>query len=177
MPFADDNILLIKPTPGLMIWVLVTFLIVLFILRKVAFGRIAEMLETRRRAVHDNLSSAEEARAEAARLLDEYKQQLAAARGEATEIVERARRTGEDERRRMQEDLAAERERGVAQAKEAIEAETRASLDRIKNDVAALTMQATELVLRRKLDDAESKRLIDEALADVDFSKLSGGTE
>jgi F-type H+-transporting ATPase subunit b len=177
VPLADDNILLIKPTPGLMIWVLVTFLLVLFILNRYAFGRIAEMLDARRKAVHDNLSSAEEARAEAQRLLEEYKQQLAAARAEATEIVERARRTGEDERRRMQEDLAAERERGVAQAKEAIAAETRQSLDRIKTEMATLTLQATELVLRRKLDDAESKRLIDEALADVDFSKLSGEVE
>jgi F-type H+-transporting ATPase subunit b len=173
LPVLDDNILLIQPSPGLMIWTLVTFLIVLYILRRVAFGRIAEMLEARRRAVQDNLEAAEAARDEAQRLLDEYRQQLAAARHEASEIVERAQRTGEEERRRMQEELQAERERGVAAAKSAIEAETRQSLDRIKSEIADLTLQATEVVLRTKLDAGESKRLIDEALSDVDFSKLT----
>jgi F-type H+-transporting ATPase subunit b len=174
LPLADDNILLIQPTPGLMIWVLITFGIVFYILRKYAFGRIAAMLDARRQAVHDNLTAAEDARTEAHRLLDEYKQQVAAARAEATDIVEKARRTGEGERRRMQEELAAERERGIVQAQTAIQAETRQSLDRIKSEIAALTMQATETVLGKKLDDAESRRLIDDALADVDFSKLTG---
>ena len=73
----------------------------------------------------------------------------------------------------MQDELQAERERGVAAAKSAIEAETRQSLDRIKSEIADLTLQATEVVLRTKLDADESKRLIDEALSDVDFSKLT----
>jgi F-type H+-transporting ATPase subunit b len=173
LPLLDDNNLLIQPAPGLMIWTLLTFGIVLYILKRVAFGRIAEMLEARRRAVQDNLTAAEGARDEAQRLLDEYREQLHQARHEASEIVERARRTGEEERRRMQDELQAERERGVAAAKAAIDAETRQSIDRIKSEIADLTLQATEAVLRTKLDDAESKRLIDEALAGVDFSKLT----
>ncbi len=76
LPLLDDNILLIQPAPGLMIWTLLTFGIVLYILRRVAFGRIAEMLEARRRAVQDNLEAAEGARDEAQRLLDEYREQL-----------------------------------------------------------------------------------------------------
>jgi F-type H+-transporting ATPase subunit b len=173
LPLLDDNNLLIQPAPGLMIWTLLTFGIVLYILKRVAFGRIAEMLEARRHAVQANLEAAEGARDEAQRLLDEYREQLHQARHEASEIVERARRTGEEERRRMQEELQAERERGVAAAKSAIDAETRQSIDRIKSEIADLTLQATEAVLRTKLDDAESKRLIDEALAGVDFSKLT----
>jgi F-type H+-transporting ATPase subunit b len=173
LPLLDDNILLIKPAPGLMIWTIVTFLLVLYILRRVAFGRIAELLEARRRAVQENLEAAERARDEAQRLLEDYRKQLAAARHEASEIVDRARRTGEEERRRMQEELQAERERGVAAAKSAIAAETRQSLERIKSEIADLTLQATEIVLRTKLDEREAKRLIDEALSDVDFSKLA----
>jgi F-type H+-transporting ATPase subunit b len=173
LPLLDDNILLIKPAPGLMIWTIITFLIVLYILRRVAFGRIAELLEARRRAVQENLEAAEAARNEAQRLLEEYREQLAAARHEASEIIERARRVGEEERRRMQEELAAERERGVAAARAAIEAETRQALDRIKSEIAELTLLATEVVLGTKLDAAESKRLIDEALSGVDFSKLT----
>jgi F-type H+-transporting ATPase subunit b len=173
VPLLSDTALIL-PAPGLMVWTLLTFAIVMVVLKKYAFGRIAELLEARRMAVQNNLEAAEQARDDAQQLLDEYRQQLAAARAEASEIVERARRTGDDERRRMQEDLTAERERGVAAAQAAIQAETRQSLDRIKVEIAALTLQATEAVLAKKLDDAESRRLIEEALAGVDFSRLAG---
>ncbi|MFM9124023.1 MAG: ATP F0F1 synthase subunit B, partial [Actinomycetota bacterium] len=65
---------LIQPELGLSLWTLVTFLIVLVILRKYAFGRIAALLDERREAVRQNLQAAEDARAEAERLLDDYKQ-------------------------------------------------------------------------------------------------------
>lgn len=174
MLFLVDTKALISPSPGLMIWTVLTFGIVFLVLRAKAFGPIAAMLEARRTAVADNLAAAESARDEAQSLLAEYKQQLAVARSEASEIVDRARRTGEEERRRMQAELQAEREKGVEAAKAAIVAETRQSLDRIKSEIATLTLLATESVLRAKLDDVEAKRLIDEALSGVDFSKLTG---
>ncbi len=163
---------LIEVNPGLMIWTLLTFAVVFFILRKFAFGRIAGLLEDRRRIVQENLEAAEHARDEARRLLEEYKAQLAGSRQEAAGILDRARRTAEEDRRRMSEELAAERERGIVQAQQAIQAETRQSLDRIKTEVADLTLMATEKVLGRTLDDAEQRRLIDEALAGVDFTRL-----
>jgi F-type H+-transporting ATPase subunit b len=173
MPVLSDTGL-IAPAPGLMVWTLITFLLVLWVLKRFAFTRIAELLEARRRSVQENLEAAEKARDDAHQLLEEYREQLAAARAEASQIVERARKAGEDERARMQEDLQAERERGVAAAQSAIQAETRQSLDKIRAEIAALTLQATEAVLAKKLDDAESRRLIEEALAGVDFSKLAG---
>ena len=73
---------LIQPELGLSLWTLVTFLIVLFILKKYAFGRIAGLLDEQREAVRQNLESAEHAREEAERLLEEYKAQLADSRRE-----------------------------------------------------------------------------------------------
>ncbi len=168
---SDKNSLIV-PSPGLMIWTIVTFLIVLYILKRFAFGRIAELLEERRRIVRDNLEGAERARTEAQALLADYKQQLARSRHEATEILERARRSAEADRARMAQELAEERERGVAAAQAAIQAETRQSLDRIKSEIADLTLAATERALGRALDEREQRRLIDDALADVDFSAL-----
>src|SRR4051812_25797811 len=112
----NDNTGLLYPNPGLMIWTLVTFAIVFFVLRKYAFGRIAGLLEARRNVVQENLQAAEHARDEARRLLEEYKAQLAQSRQEAAGILERARRAADDDRRRAAEEIAAERERGVAQA-------------------------------------------------------------
>lgn len=167
---------LIQPELGLSLWTLVTFLIVLVILRKYAFGRIAGLLDERREAVRQNLQAAEDAREEAERLLEDYKQQLAAAKREAAEILEHARATATEQQRQLVQELSAERERGIAAAQQAIAAETQQSLDRIKQEIADLTLLATEKVLGRALDDAEQKRLVEEALAGVDFSALHGGT-
>jgi F-type H+-transporting ATPase subunit b len=171
----EDNSGLIKPDLGLSLWTLITFLIVLFILKKYAFGRLAGLLDERRNAIRDNIESAEATRAEAERVLEEYKQQLAAARHESSEILERARKVAEEQRRQLHDEIAAERERGIAQAQAAIQAETRQSLDRIKREIAELTLLSTQRVLGRALDEAEQRRLIDEALRDVDFSSLEGG--
>jgi F-type H+-transporting ATPase subunit b len=156
-----------------MVWTLLTFFIVFFILRKFAFGRIAGLLEDRRRIVQENLEGrrARPGRGPApAGGVQGPARRVAPGGGRASSTVPGAppRRTGGG----MSEELATERERGIAQAQQAIQAETRQSLDRIKTEVADLTLMATEKVLGRTLDDAEQRRLIDEALAGVDFSRL-----
>src|SRR6478609_1961829 len=83
-------------------------------------------------------------------------------RAAVSEIVERARRTAEESTRQAKEELRLEKERGIAQVQEAIAAETRQALDQIKNEVADLTLLATEKVVGRALDDKEQRRLIDE---------------
>jgi F-type H+-transporting ATPase subunit b len=171
---ASSGDFLIKPGPGLMIWTLVVFGITFYLLKRLAFGRIAGYIDERRRIVRENLESAEHARDEAQRLLEEYKQQLAAARHEASEIVERARRNGEELQRQLRDELQASREKGLADAQAAIQAETRQALDQIKNEVADLTLLATEKVVGRALDESEQRRLVEEAHADIDFSRLRG---
>src|SRR3954449_8340262 len=170
---AEDNSSdLVKPFPGLMIWTLVVFFIAFLVLRKYAFGPLAALVEKRRTIVRENLEASERSRDEAQALLDEYKQQLAQARREAGEIVERARATGAELERQMREEATAQRERDVAAAKAAIAAETRQSIEEIKNQVADLPLLATEKVVGRALDAAEGRRLVEEALAEVDFSAL-----
>jgi F-type H+-transporting ATPase subunit b len=168
----DNSSDLVKPFPGLMIWTLVTFVISFWILRRYAFGPLAALVEKRRTLVRENLEAAERSRDEAQTLLDEYKQQLAQARREAGEIVERARATGAELERQMRDEATAQREREIATAKAAIEAETRQAIEEIKNQVADLTLLATEKVVGRALDEREGRRLVEEALAEVDFSKL-----
>ena len=87
---------LITPTTGLMIWTLVTFVIVLIVLRKFAFGPIQQLIDTRRQAIVSDLDAAQAAREEAQTSLAEYRQQLAEARKEANKIVEDARRVGDE---------------------------------------------------------------------------------
>jgi F-type H+-transporting ATPase subunit b len=163
---------LIDINPGLMFWTLITFVVVLVVLRKYAFGPIQQMIETRRAAVTADLDAAEKAREEAQAALAEYREQLAEARKEASRIVEDARRVGEERRAADVAAMEAETVRLKEQAKNEIAAETRQALAELKRHVAELTVAATEKVVRARLDTAEQKRLIDDALADVDFAAL-----
>jgi F-type H+-transporting ATPase subunit b len=173
MPLIADAAL-VSPAPGLMIWTLVIFFLSFLLLKWKAFGPIAKAIEERRAAVRENIESAERSRDEAQQLLEEYKEQLAKSRHEANEILERAQRTAEESSRQAREELRLEKERGIEQVQEAIAAETRQALDQIKNEVADLTLLATEKVIGRALDAKEQRRLIDEALGEVDFSRLRG---
>ena len=163
---------LITPTTGLMIWTLVTFVVVLIVLKKYAFTPIQQMIDQRRVAITADLDAAEKARGEAQTALAEYREQLAEARKEAARIVEDARRIGEERRVADVAALEAETVRLKEQAKAEIAAETRQTLADLKQHVAELTMVATEKVVRARLDAGEQKRLIEDALADVDFASL-----
>ena len=108
---------LITPTTGLMIWTLVTFVVVLIVLKKYAFGPIQQMIDARRAAITADLDAAETAREEAQASLAEYRQQLAEARKEASRIVEDARKVGEERRAADVAALEAETVRLKEQAK------------------------------------------------------------
>jgi F-type H+-transporting ATPase subunit b len=163
---------LIDINPGLMFWTLITFVIVLVVLRKLAFGPIQQMIDARRTAITADLDAAEKAREEAQAALAEYREQLAEARKEASRIVEDARKVGEERRAADVAALEAETVRLKEHAKAEIAAETRQALADLKQHVVELTVVATEKVVRARLDAAEQKRLIDDALAEVDFATL-----
>ena len=165
---------LVSPGLGLMIWTLVLFLITMWVLSKFAFPRIQEALEKRANAIKDNIAESERQRAEADELLKEYRQRLTEAREQADDIAARARKASEAALAEATADGKAKREELVAAARKDIETETRRSLEQIRKEVADLTVLATEKVIRKTLDADDQKRLVEEALAEVDFSALAG---
>ena len=165
---------LVSPSLGLMIWTLLAFGITLYILNKLAFPRIAEALERRRRAIEESIESAERTRMEADELLAEYRQRLKEAREQAEDIVARARKAGDRFQEESKADARRQRDELMESTRREIEAETRRALDEIRKEVASLTVVATEKVTRKSLGDEDHKRLIEEALGEVDFSALGG---
>ena len=157
---------------GLMIWTFITFGIAVLILWKFAFGPLQRVIDERRARIQESMDAAEETRAEAQRLLDEYKQTLAEVRGEAEAILERSRAAGEATKAELLAESRTQAERIVTKAHEQIERETRAALQELKAQVAELTLLATEKVATSSLSDADQRRLIDEALAEIDFDQL-----
>src|SRR5580658_8892100 len=166
---------LITPNIGLMVWTLVVFAISLFILVKAVFPRIGAALDQRRKAIDDSIDAAEHTRLEADQLLVEYRERLREARQESEEIVERARQAAAASEREARTEGQVRREQMLEQTRRDIEAETRRVLDEILKDVVELTVQATELVTRKLLTEEDQRRLVEEAVADLDFTVLSGG--
>ena len=165
---------LVSPGLGLMIWTLILFLVTMWVLRRYAFPRIQEALDKRANAVRENIEASERQRREADELLSEYRQRLAEAREQADEIVTKARKSAETAREEATEEGRAKREELVAAARRDIEAETRRSLQQIRKEVADLTVLATEKVTRKTLTDDDHKRLVEDALKEVDFSSIAG---
>ena len=165
---------LVSPGLGLMIWTLALFLITMYVLSKTAFPKIGEALEKRANAIRENIEASEKQREEADKLLDEYRQRLREAREQADDIVTRARKASEAAVAEATSEGKAKREELVSAARRDIETETRRSLEQIRKEVADLTVLATEKITRKSLDDDDHKRLVEEALAEVDFSALAG---
>jgi F-type H+-transporting ATPase subunit b len=167
---------LVSPGLGLMIWTLLVFGFTMWVLSKVAFPRIQEALDKRAKMIAESIESAERAKQESEELTAEYRARLKEAREQADDIVARARKAAETSKAQAAEEGKEKREELLAAARRDIEAETRRSLERIRKEVADLTVLTTEKVARKSLDDADHRKLVDEALAEVDFASLSPET-
>jgi F-type H+-transporting ATPase subunit b len=166
---------LIDVTVGLMIWTLVCFGITFFVLRKFAFGPIQKIIDERRQRIRQAIEEADRARDEARRLLEEHKSLMREARGQSEEILAEARREADAQRERLRDELEAERQRRLEDTRKQVEAETRRALELIRSEVAELTVIATARVTGKVLDSKDHRRLIDEAIGDLDFSVLESG--
>jgi F-type H+-transporting ATPase subunit b len=166
---------LVSPDVGLMIWLLLAFGVTLFVLRKYAFPAIGDALDRRQRAIEASIDAADRTRQEADALLAEYRQRLTDARAQADEIVAKAERAGEVTKDEALAAAKTQREELLEQTKRDVEAETRRAIQEIRREVADLTVLATEKVTRKTLDADDQRRLVDDALAELDFSALSGG--
>jgi F-type H+-transporting ATPase subunit b len=174
-PLAAKGSFLIKPGIGLMVWTLLVFGITMALLAKYAFPPISAALERRQRTIEESIDTAERTRAEAEKILAEYRERLKEARAQADEIVQRARQSAEAHEREARErgqELVAE---ASQRAQREIEEATERALDEIRKEVADLTILATEKVTRKALDPDDQRRLVEEALRELDFSGLSAG--
>jgi F-type H+-transporting ATPase subunit b len=161
---------LIKVVPGLMIWTIVCFVLTLFVLKRYAFGPIQNMLDERRERIQRSIEEAEHARIEARKLLEEHRALIGQARGQAEEILGEARKVAEAQRQRVREETEADRQRRLEETRRQIEAETQRALVQIRTEVAELTIVAAAKVTGKVLDDADHRRLIEDAIKELDFS-------
>ncbi len=163
---------LVTPGLGLMLWTLIAFGITLLILRKLAFPKIAESLDIRQRAIEEAIDHADATKAEADQLLADYRARLKEARVQADEIVSKAKVASDAESAASLAKAKEERENQLDAAKRDIEQATQKAIGDLRREVADLTVSATEKITKRTLTGDDQQRLVDEALAELDFSSL-----
>ncbi len=165
---------LIQVTPGLMIWTIVCFLAVLFVLRRFAFGPVQQMIDARRASIQSAIDEADASRAEARALLEEHKQLIGQAKSESEEILSDARRVADAQRERVKVDAEEDRQRRLEETRRQIEQATQQALGEIRDEVGKLSLLAAEKITGKSLTGDDQQRLIDEALAEIDFTQLEG---
>src|SRR5690242_2892711 len=163
---------LIKVVPGLMIWTIVSFAITVFVLWRFAFGPIQAQITARRERIRQSVDEADHARDEARKLLEEHRSLIGQARAESEQILTEARRVADAQRERVREETEADRQRRLEETRRQIEAETARALDQIRTEVAELTLVAATKVTGKVLTSDDHRRLIDDAIRDLDFSVL-----
>ena len=163
---------LIKVVPGLMIWTLVAFGLTFFVLKRFAFGPIQATIDERRDRIRQSIEEADAARAEARKLLEEHRALIGQAREEASGILAEARKVADAQAQRAKDETEADRQRRLEETRKQIDAETARALEQIRQEVAELSVVAAEKILGKTIDRDDQRRLIDEALGELDFSVL-----
>jgi F-type H+-transporting ATPase subunit b len=165
---------LIEIIPGLMVWTIVAFAICFFVLKRYAFGPVQKVIDDRRDRIRESIEEADRAREEARNLLEEHRKLIGQAKSEAEGILSEARKIADSQRERMRVEIEEDRQRRLEETTRQIEQATQQALGEIRREVAALSVIAAEKITRKSLTDDDQRRLIDEALSEIDFSQLEG---
>lgn len=146
--------------PGLMIWTIISFVLLLVILKKIAWGPILKSLDEREKGIKDAINSAADAQAAADRTLDEYKIQMAEARTEAQSIIAKSRQEAERIREELISKSKEEAESLVEKAAKQIDLERQDAINQIKSEIATMVVDSASKIIGRTLNEEDHKRLI-----------------
>jgi len=158
---------LLSPNPGLIFWTAVTFVIVLLILKKIAWGPIITALEEREKGIQSSIDRAHQAKDEAESILRKNKEMLAKADAEADKIIREGKEYAEKLRADITGKAQEESKKMIASASNAIEQEKQRALDVLRNEVADLAVMGAEKIIKTVLDADLQKKIVNTMLEDL----------
>jgi len=159
---------LVQPDPGLFIWTIVTFLVLLALLAKFAWGPLLRALEIRQETIRKSLEDAQQARQELERLHQESSQILRQARVDAEAIITQSRADAERLREEMRTKARSEAEGIVRNAERQIQLETARAVQQIRHEAVDLSVMIASRIIQRNLTKEDNERIIQEALRQVE---------
>jgi F-type H+-transporting ATPase subunit b len=159
---------LLNPNLGLAVWTILTFVVVLLVLRRYAWKPILAAMQARERGIQQLLDDAQREREEAERLLEEYRRQLAEARSEGQRILAEGKAAAERVREEMLERARKEAEGIVAKAGTEIDLERRKALAELRHQAVEIAIAAAQKVLEESLDDERHRRIVESYLQELE---------
>ena len=162
---------LVQPDPGLFIWTILTFLVLLALLAKFAWRPLLQALESRQELIRKSLDDAEKAKQELGRLHTESAQIIRQARVEADTIIANSRSDGERLREEIKQKARADSDVIVRNAERQIQLETTRALQQIRHEVADLSVQIASKLIQRNLTRADNEGLIEETLKQLEAQR------
>ncbi len=164
---ASEGGSLVDVNPGLIFWTVITFLILLFILKKVAWKPILTALNEREEAIKESLEKAERAKEEAHKVLQENQTSLLKAEEESKKIIEQSREYAQKLKDQMLKESKEQAQKIIDDASSQIEQKKEAAFEELKTKVAELAIQASEKILKENLDKDSNRKLVDRYIEDI----------
>ena len=152
---------------GLLAWTVITFLLLLVVLKKIAWGPHLAALEARESEIKDALNAAEKAREEAERVSSDYKESIRKAQSESQQIIAEAKSAGEKVRSEIEKAANVKADEIVDKAKILIDAERVKAINEIKTVAVEISMSAASKLIEKNLDSEDNRKLVKEALEGI----------
>ena len=162
---------LVQPDPGLYIWTIVTFLILVALLGKYAWRPLLDALERRQDAIRKSLDEARQAKKELERLNEESARILAEARVEADAIISRSRADASRAGDEMKQKARADAENIVRNAERQIQLETSRAVQRVRQEAVDISIAIASKIIQRNLSREDNERLIAETLSEIQTTR------
>ena len=156
-----------KAEPGLIIWTLISFFILLILLKKVAFPPILKGMKKREETIKQQLEEAQKTKKDAENLLEGYKRQLAEARSEAQKIINEGKSLGENMRKEIVQKAQEESNQIVKRAQEEIELQKQKAILELQEKIADLSIMAATKIINKSLNTQDNRRLVEEYVSKV----------
>lgn len=164
---GHEKATLLTVNPGLIIWTIVIFVLLLILLRKIAWKPLLNSLNTRETSIRSAIESAERLKIEAEQLIEENRKNLAEANAHSMKLISDAREIAAKEKDSIVDKARDEVKKLNDQAKNEIKLEKDTALSELRNEVSELAIKAAEMIIKQNLDEKKQKQLIDEYMNQV----------
>jgi F-type H+-transporting ATPase subunit b len=158
---------LLDVNPGLIVWTILTFIILLIILKKVAWKPILTALETREKEIADSLNRAEQTKVDAQKILEENQASLAKAEEESKKVIDQSRVYAENLKAQMLKESKEQAQKIIEDATAEIDRKKDAAFEELKNQIAEISVSAAEKIMKQNLDSEKNKQIVEKYLSEI----------
>ena len=157
----------IKPDPGILLWTLITFFIVLGILKWKAWGPLMKALDDREKRISDALNAADKAKEEAQKVSSDYEKMIAKAESEKQKILTQAKKDADKLREKKEAEAESKCNNMIDKATKEIESEKAKALKEIKSIAVTLSVEAASKIIKKNLDSDDNKKIAEETISNI----------